>query len=252
MLQTVEGPVQAPSQAGRQRAGLRRRTRQFYVAITLVLIVMVIRGFWPTYFGQLFGASVSRPWIMHLHSAYFTGWMVLLLTQVGLIYGGRVRVHRRIGMRVGIAYGVGLIALGLIVTMVAPVLHVRAGEWTVDRAAGFLLLPLVDMVLFAGFFAAAIAYRNKPEIHKRLILVATIAVVFAAVARMGFESNLVFFLVWLAPLFACIGFDFATRRRVHSVYIVSFAVLTVAFARVFFMESEGWLRVGRALLVPFV
>ena len=42
------------------------------------------------------------------------------------------------------------------------------------------------MILFAGFFGAAVAYRNKPEIHKRLIIAATVALAFAAVGRMNF------------------------------------------------------------------
>jgi hypothetical protein len=213
---------------------------------------MVVRGFWPSYFGQLFSGEVSRPWIMHLHGAYFTGWMLLFLAQVALIYAGRVRTHRSIGMRVGIAYGIGLLVLGLVVSIFAPVLHVQAGDWPLDQAAGFLLLPLGDMVLFAGFFGAAIAYRGRPEAHKRLMLVATIAVAFAAVARMGFESPLVFYLVWMSPLFAGMAFDALTRGKVHAAYLVSFAVLTAAFTRVFVVESEGWLRLGRAMLAPFI
>ena len=57
---------------------------------------------------------------------------------------------------------------------------------------------------------------------------------------------------WLSPLFAAMAFDLFTRRRVHPVHFVNVAVLTAAFLRIFFMESEGWLRIGRALLVPFV
>lgn len=251
MLQTADVTSPQPSAATRVQT-TRRRTRQFYVAVTLVLCTTVLIGFWPTYFGQFFNSEVSRPWIMHLHGAYFVGWMLLFLIQVALIYVGRVRTHRSVGMRVGIAYGLGLLVLGSIVTIVAPVLHVRAGDWPIDRAAGFIILPLFDMVLFAGFFGAAIAYRNRPEAHKRLMLVATIAVVFAAVARMGFASPLVFYLVWMSPLFAGMAFDAVTRRKVHPAYLISFAVLTIAFTRVFFLESEGWLRVGRALLAPFI
>jgi hypothetical protein len=212
---------------------------------------MVIRGFWPSYFGPLLAGGVTRPWIIHLHGAVFGGWMVLLLTQVSLIATGRVHAHRRLG-NFGIAYGAVVLGIGLVVSFAAPALHVRSGEWSVDRAAGFLLLPLIDMVLFAGFFGAAIAYRRRPEIHKRLIVAATVALAFAAVARMAFESPVVFLLVWLSPLFAAMAFDVFTRRRVHTVHFISVAVMACAFVRIFFMESEGWLRVGRVLLAPFV
>lgn len=227
-------------------------TRRFYIAITLALMALVIRGFWPSYFGPLLSNGVvARPWIVHVHSVIFSGWMVLLLAQVSLVATGRVRLHRRVG-NAGIAYGVLVLAVGLVVTFAAPALHVRAGEWTTDRAAGFILLPLVDMVLFAGFFGGAIAYRRRPDIHKRLMLAATVALAFAAVARMSIASPLVFLTVWLCPMFAAMAFDLWTRRDIHPVHFVTVAVMGVAFVRTFYMNSEGWLRIGRVLLAPFV
>ena len=228
------------------------RSRGLFLAITLVLIAMVVRGFWPSYFGPMFSGGMERPWIMHLHGAVFTGWMVLFLVQVWLIHTRRVRTHRTLGNRLGIAYGCLVLLLGLVVSFVAPVLHVQAGDWTVDRAAGFILLPIVDMILFACFFGAAIFYRTQPDIHKRLMLVATIAVVFAAIARMGFESPLVFLLVWLSPLFAAMGFEWISFRQIHRVYLISLAILIAAFSRIFLMDSEAWLIIGRALLRPLI
>jgi hypothetical protein len=139
--------------------------------------------------------------------------------------------------------------MGLVVSFVAPVLHVRAGDWTLDRAAGFMILPLVDMVLFAAFFGAAVGYRQKPEIHKRLMLAATMALAFAAVGRM-FDTALPLLIVWLSPL--AVAFDVFVRGRVHPVYVVTAAVFMVAFPRIFLMESEPWLKIGRALLAPFL
>jgi hypothetical protein len=229
----------------------RRRVHGFYLGITLLLIAMVIVGFWPGYYGPLTSGGVTRPWIVHLHGVVFSGWMALLLLQVSLAATGRVQLHRRVG-HLGIWYGALVLVLGVVVSFAAPVLHVQAGEWTVGRAAGFLLLPLVDMVLFAGFFGAAIAYRRKPEIHKRLILAATVALAFAGVSRMAFLSPLWFLIVWLSPLAMALVFDVISRGRVHAVNVVSITVLAVAFVRLFYQESEAWLVVGRALLAPFV
>jgi hypothetical protein len=144
-----------------------------------------------------------------------------------------------------------VLALGLVVSFAAPVLHMRAGEWTRDQAAAFLLLPLVDMVLFAGFFGAAIRYRREPEIHKRLILAATVALAFAAVGRMPYPTP-VLFVLWLSPLLAGMVFDRVVRGRVHPVYFISVPILTAAFLRVPFQQSPTWMPIGRALLAPFV
>ena len=226
-------------------------SHRFYLLLTLALIGTVLVGFWPSYYGSLLGGGgTSRAWIMHLHGAIYSGWMLLLLLQVGLAATGRIAAHRRVGT-FGIWYGAAVLVIGLIVSFAAPVMHIRAGEWTVDRAAGFMILPLVDMILFGGFFGGAIVYRNRPEVHKRLIFAATVAVVFAAVARMNLPP-LWFYLVWMAPMLAGVAFDWTTRRRVHPVYLISIAAMTIAFTRVFLMTSEPWLVIGRALLAPFV
>ena len=228
----------------------RRRTHQFYIGITLFLCATVVTGFWRTYFGTLLTGGVTRPFVMHLHGAVFTGWMALLLLQVSLAAAGRVRAHRRVG-KVGIAYGVLVLVMGCIVTIAAPVMHVQAGRWTPDAAAAFLLLPIGDMILWGAFFGAAMAYRHKPEIHKRLILAATVALAFAAVARLNLALP-IFFALWIAPMAAAMGFDVLTRGRVHTVNGISTAVMALAFIRIFFMESEAWLTIGRALLGPFL
>lgn len=228
----------------------RRRSHQFYLGITLFLIATVVTGFWPTYFGTLLTGGVTRPLVMHLHGAVFTGWMALLLLQVGLASTGRVAAHRRVG-KVGIAYGVLVWVMGSLVTFAAPVMHVHAGRWTLDAAAAFLILPIGDMILFAGFFGTAIAFRHKPDIHKRLILAATVALAFAAVGRMNLPLPL-FLLVWLSPMAAAMTFDVLSSGRVHKVNAITTTVMVIAFGRVLVMESAGWVAIGRTLLQPFL
>jgi hypothetical protein len=230
----------------------RARFRSFYVGISLLMTAMVIVGFWPSYFGALVRGAAERPWMFHLHAAVFTGWMGLLVAQVALVAAGRTRVHRAVG-RFGISYGWLVLVVGVVMTFYAPAYRVGAGEWTTDQAASFVLLPLVDMVLFAGFFGAAVWYRSRPETHKRLMLLATVALVFAAVARrVPFESPAVFLFVWLSPILLAVGYDWQTGRGLSRTYVVGIAVLVLAFCRGFLLESELWLPIGRALLAPFV
>ena len=77
-------------------------------------------------------------------------------------------------------------------------------------------------------------------------------VVAASADRTILASPVLFYLIWVSPILAGLGFDLVSRKRVYPVYVISLAVMTVAFARVFFRESEGWLRIGRALLAPFL
>ena len=136
-------------------------------------------------------------------------------------------------------------------TFAAPVIHVQKSEWTMDQAASFLILPIGDMILWAGFFGAAVAYRTKPEIHKRLILAATTALAFAAVGRMN-TSLPVFFLLWMLPMAALAIFDFRATGKVQKVTAICIAVMSIAFLRVLLMETGPWLAVGRRLMAVFL
>ena len=227
-----------------------RRSHQFYIGLTLFLIATVVIGFWPTYFGTLLSGGVTRPLVMHVHGAIFTGWMALLVLQVGLAATGRVRTHRRVG-RFGIGYGAAVFTMGVIATFAAPVIHVHRGEWTVDQAAGFLILPIGDMILFGGLFGAAVKFRNQPELHKRLIVAATVALAFAAVGRMN-VAPLTFFLIWIAPMAALAVFDFLSTGRVHRVTAICIAVMVIGFPRILLVENPSWIAIGRALLRPFI
>jgi hypothetical protein len=178
--------------------------------------------------------------------------MVLLTAQVILVLRRRVRSHQGLG-RIGAYYGVAVLLLGLVVTFVATAENIKAGRISLNEGAGFLVLPLGDMLLFAAFFGFALLYRRKKELHKRLMVLATIALLFAPAARLGGDSGLIAILiVWLLPLAVVLLHDLAVRRRVERVYLIGTAVLLLAFARTGLMDNEGWQAVGRALLRPLL
>ncbi|HEY5551710.1 MAG TPA: hypothetical protein VIK52_07470 [Opitutaceae bacterium] len=236
----IEG---APSRA--------RSARSFYVGVSLLIVAIVLAGFAPSFFGMAV-LGQPKPWIIHVHAAVYLGWLGVLVSQAVLAARGKIAAHRRVGS-FGIAYGGLVWVLGMIVTFVAPALHVRAGEWDMDRAATFLTLPLGDMVLFAGFFGAAVGYRHKPEIHKRLILLACVAIMFAGVARLSYVvSQPVQVVTWYLPVLAAMAYDRYRIGRVHPVYWIGVAIMAVALARIPFGETELWRGIGRAMLAPFV
>jgi prepilin signal peptidase PulO-like enzyme (type II secretory pathway) len=161
---------------------------------------------------------------------------------------GNTRLHRRVGA-FGIWYGFLVLAMGLVVSFAAPLIHLAAGEWDMERAAGFLLIPLGDMALFGGFFIAAVVYRRTPEIHKRLIVLATVALLFAAVGRMHFiQSRSLLVLIWLSPVLVAMAYEAIRRRRLDRVYGRGLVILLVGLSRVAVAQWEPWLRVARGTL----
>ena len=241
--------IAADTHLGAHHAAASHRGRpRVYAGLSALMVGMVVVGFWPSYFGPMVRGNIERPAIIQIHGLIFVGWMALLIAQVVLAARGRIQLHRKVG-RYGVVYGWLVVAMGLIVGPAASVIHVRAGEWPHDRGAGFLLTTFGDMVLFGACFAAAVAYRHRPEIHKRLMIAATTALLFAAVGRMSFiGSPPLAGLVWLSPLLIGMVHDKVTVGRVHPVYIVTTIGFLIGGTRILFEQSEAWLRIGRPIL----
>jgi hypothetical protein len=225
-----------------------RSPRRFYVALAALMTLLVVVGFWPSYYGPLLRGTARTPAILHVHGVIFIGWMALLIVQATLAARGRVAAHRALG-NIGIGYGVFVWLVGLLVSFAAPVIHVHAAEWSVDDAAAFLPIPLGDMLLFGGFFAAAVLNRHKPELHKRLMLLATVAILFAAAFRLEAAGvpMVAALALWFAPVVLCMAYDLVKRGRIHGVYWVGLAAMALALLRLPFRNTELWLGVGRPL-----
>jgi hypothetical protein len=217
------------------------------------MIIIVLAGFWPSYFGRIFRGVVNEwPWVIHLHAASFMGFMALLLTQALLVSTGRVRLHKKLGT-IGIGYGILVFLIGLVVSCALPLHHLDVDDREMGRAARLLLDGWRDMALFAVLFGAAIAYRRRPETYKRLIVLAAVAIILPAASRLvqayfGFQI-LIFLLVWWSPVLIAIGYDLLTRRRIHPAYLVGTLILFLRVASQFLIvDSEPGLEVGRSVL----
>jgi len=250
MTERVELVAAEPLETSVASHAATTRTRQAYFGITLLIGGIVAWGFWETYYSR-FPEREDLPSIVHLHATVFSAWVLILVAQAAVVARGHVRMHRRLGA-VAMIYGALVFAVGLLVSVGAPALRVRAGQFPLDVGGIVVLYNLTDMLLFGAFLALAFAYRNQPELHKRWIIAATAALCGAAIGRVLPGNTPQYLLLWLSPILAMIGVDFAVQRRVHAVPVVSGALLVVAFFKVPLFAAPVWREVGRALLRPFV
>jgi hypothetical protein len=219
----------------------------FHLGLAVLMTIVAVLGFRPFYLRMITGEASAHP-LIYLHAAVFNGWLVLLLAQTWLVHGRRVGTHMRVG-RFGVAFGVLVLLTGIISAFLLPALNVTTGAMSLDEAAGFLVLPIGDMVLFTAFFVPAILARRDRERHRRYMVLAAVALIFPGAARFALPAGpAAILLVWLAPLLAAMAHDLWVNRRVHRVYWVGLAVFLVGFARVALMEAEVWLRIGRPII----
>jgi len=187
----------------------------FFSGMALLMLATVFVGFAPTYYlAGMFHAPLPSL-IIHLHGAAFTCWILLLVTQTSLVSAGRVDIHRRLGIA------------GFLLACLMVILGVLAATDALVRGAGpagrdpqfFYIIPLTDMLIFATLIFFAFRNRSHPAAHKRLILIATIDLMIAAIARwpMAFvhrnapRAALVCYLY----LLILVAYDLWSTRKVH-------------------------------------
>ena len=200
------------------RTGLfgRRREHLFFLGMAIAVVVTVFAGFAPTYFLKwLYSAPPLIP-LLHLHGLVFSSWIALLFAQTSLVAANRIGVHRRLGMA-------GVIIAPLMVVVGTLTAIIRATQGAAPPGGPpplvFLAIPLTDMVVFSVLVGSGFYFRHRPDIHKRLMLLATISILAAAIARLPFEllkaGPPAFFGLTDLFIVAVVAYDLITRRRIH-------------------------------------
>jgi hypothetical protein len=239
--------IEAPALPGPIGA---RYDRQFYSGMAVAAAVVVFVGFSPTFFLRASYQSTPLPTYLQVHGFFFTLWIALFITQTSLVTLRRTAVHRRLGW-----------AMAALATLMV-VIGTTAGIWSMRRqveagfaqqAQAFLTTPLFSMVAFAAFVAAAITLRHDSQTHKRLMLLATISILDAAVARLPFEflrtSSWNYLPTTDVFLAVAILYDFVSRRTVHQAYVWGGLVLVVEQAlRIPIGNSAVWQSIAHAIL----
>jgi hypothetical protein len=232
---------------GKQSAAFinRRRERLFHTGMAVVFLLVVFAGFARSYYLKpYFGAPPAMTPLLHLHGLIFSAWIVLLLAQTALVAAKRTAVHRRLGWA-GAALAVLMFLVGTFTAVArAKVVEVPPGA---PSPLVFLTIPLGDMLVFALLVGAAFHYRRRVDAHKRLMLLATIAILPAAVARLPFDfiqqvGPPAFF--GLTDLFVLVmlAYDLLTRGRPHRATVLGGLLLVVSHPlRLVVGHTQAWL-----------
>ncbi len=194
----------------------RRRERWFYIGMSIALVITVFAGFAPTYYLRPYFNTAPLMPLLHLHGFVFTSWLVLFVTQTTLVAAHRTDIHRRLGVAGGVI-AVLMVLLGITTALV----RAKQGATPLPGISplSFLVVPLGDMFVFPILVGAGFYFRRRPDVHKRLMLLATISILAAAIARLPFAimraGPPAFFGLTDVFVVACVLYDLVTLRRIH-------------------------------------
>lgn len=222
----------------------RWRERLFYTGMTVAFVITVFYGFARTYYLRPYFVTPSLTPLLHLHGIVFTSWLVLLLVQTTLVAAKRTDIHRRLGI-IGGVIATLMVVIGSGTAIIrAKITEVPPGT---SSPLSFLAIPLGDMLVFAILVGAGFYFRRRADVHKRLMLLATISILPAATARLPFAfiqevGPLAFF--GLADLFivACLIYDLVTRGRLHRATVWGgFLIVVSQPLRLVIGNTQAWL-----------
>lgn len=158
--------------------GVARQGRSvFFVAMALFAAAVAILGFSPTFFLPLSRGAFSAPPVVFWHGGFAFAWIALFLLQPSLIRLDRYDIHRLTGA-LGALVALGVAVTGVGVGLFAVERDLAAGLG--DTAVSALVGVYTSMAMFLGLVVAAVLMRGRPETHKRLMLLATIVVLWPA------------------------------------------------------------------------
>jgi uncharacterized membrane protein YozB (DUF420 family) len=151
-----------------------RANRWFYIGVPVCAIIIVALGFGPSIISTTArNAPLTR--LAITHSALSFVWLVVFLAQTTLVATGRVALHRQLGTA-AIFFAPVMIILGYLVTIaMARRGFDLSGDLKIEAdPLQALVNPLGDLITFGTLVAAGFWYRRRSDIHKRLMLLATV------------------------------------------------------------------------------
>ncbi len=225
---------------------------RFFTMMATAAVATVFFGFAPTYYFKSFThtavyptglpVSPSLPALIHVHALAFSAWILLFLVQTTLIAADRPRLHRRLGVA-GAVLACFMVIVGVMTAMKGARDGWNPGGRYPDSLA-FLIVGLVDVLIFAVFVAAGLYFRRRAELHKRLMLLGTVGgLMWPAITRMPYVAGrpLLMFGLLGALVLASAARDIRLRSPVRLVSLGGGLLILAAFpARLAIGMTASW------------
>jgi len=225
-----------------------RRDRRFFTGMAVAAALTVFAGFARTYYLKgVFGAPPLSQ-LLHVHGLLFTTWILLFVTQTSLVAARRTDIHRRLGVAGGL-----LAAVMVVVGLMAAIDAVHRGVQPPGAPPPliFFMIPFGDILSFGAMVGLGLYFRRRPEVHKRLMLLATITLLSAAIARLPGvlgTGPLVFYALTDLFIAACWLYDRLAHGRIHPTFLWGGLILiALQPIRLWFAGTEAWLAFVRWL-----
>ena len=222
--------------------------RYFYFAMSLLFAAIVVWGFSHSINANLFHPAIPRPFLLWIHGAAFSTWVVFYIFQSALARTRNVKWHRFFGW-----FGVGLAAVMVVLGFTIAVIMNRFDAVELHQPdPAFLSVSFGDMLAFAVCTGLAIYWRKKPELHRRLLFIACCALMDAPFGRINYLfDNSLFYICVDAVMVLGLLRDLLVNRRIHTVYRVGMPLMIAYQLFIVYLwhgNPSWWLNTCRSII----
>jgi len=175
----------------------------------LGLVLLIILGFWPSYFSKFLTGTNDYKFYFHFHAAMMILWLATLVIQPILIRKKRLKLHRLIGK---ITY----FLFPLVIISIVLLAHSRHTLNEKDLGIN-LFVPFKDIIIMGTAYFIAIRYRHNIDLHARGMVATGIVFIEPALSRLASNilgPDLTAFLITIGIIYALlIGLILRERRQ---------------------------------------
>lgn len=184
----------------------------------------VVVGFGNAYGKRLVTQPEPIATVIHIHGAVFVTWMIVFVLQIYFAAKNKIALHMKVG-KAAILIALAMLVSGFITSVwAAKTGHLGIPGVEFPTVEGFLLLNLSSLTVFIILAAAGWINRNKPQYHKRFMLMATVAgLTPPGISRVPLLSGATPAIAATVMIFVLLGplYDWKVHGRPHKAYLLS-------------------------------
>lgn len=196
-----------------------------------VFVAIIFIGFAKNFYLRPWLGTRPLTMLAYAHAAVMSAWLLLFVLQVLLISRQRLVMHRSLG-KWGAAIAAFLVLLGVLTIGAAAQRNHETGSVSHSLVV-FVAYDGLSLILFGLLVGYAIYSRTRPAVHRRLMLMAMVALLPPAFGRMiayvtHEHVEITVLVAMIAIVMACIAIDVRKTGHVHrAILIPAVAILAV-------------------------